>query len=133
MNDLKSSSSGKNITKSCIFESNYFFWRYFSDVETSWIHSKNKIFLSYCSAWWNKLWSETYKTVQNAEPAICRSSARYFLKNFAKFTEMHLCRSLFFNKITSELSQNFMRNFLIEHLRTTPSENKRLSFVQNWW
>ena len=27
MNDFKSSSTGENITKSFIFESNYFFWR----------------------------------------------------------------------------------------------------------
>ena len=33
VNDFKSSSSEENITKSCVFESNYFFWRYFSDVE----------------------------------------------------------------------------------------------------
>ena len=25
------------------------------------------------------------------------------LKNFAKFTEIHLCRTLFFNKVASEL------------------------------
>ena len=51
-----------------------------------------------------------------------------FFKNFAKFTEIHLCRSLFFNKAASELLQNFMRNVFIEHLGTTASENERLSF-----
>ena len=45
------------------------------------VHSKGINFLSYCSAWWNELWSETYKTVQNPKPAICRCSAReLFLK-----------------------------------------------------
>ena len=55
-----------------------------------------------------------------------------FLKNFGKFTEIHLCQGLFFNKVTSEFWQNFMRNISIEHLRATASENVRLSFVQNW-
>ena len=134
MNDFKSSSPEENITKSCIFESSYFFWWYFWDVEILLIHSKNNNFHSHCSTWWNKLWSETYKTVQNPEPAICRCSERFsefFLKNFDKFTEIHLCWSLFFNKVASELWQNFMRNFFIEHLRTTASENERLSFYQN--
>ena len=54
-----------------------------------------------------------------------------FLKNFAKFTEIHLCRS-FLNKVASELWWDFMRNFFIEHLRATASENERLSSVQNW-
>ena len=47
-------------------------------------------------------------------------------KNFAKFTGI-----LFFNKVASELFQNFMDNFFVEHLRTTASGNERLSFVQN--
>ena len=54
-----------------------------------------------------------------------------FFKNFAKFTEIHLCQSLFFNKVASNFWQNFMGNFFIEHLQTTASENERLSFVQN--
>ena len=33
-------------------------------------------FLSYCSTWWNELWIETYKTVQNLKPATWRFSAR---------------------------------------------------------
>ena len=32
--------------------------------------------LSHCSDWWNELWSETFKTVKNLEPAICSCSAR---------------------------------------------------------
>ena len=52
-------------------------------------------------------------------------------KNFPKFTEIHLCRSLFLNKVASELWQNFMSNFFIEHLMTTSCENEGLSFVQN--
>ena len=44
---------------------------------------------------------------------------------------MHMCQSLFFNKAASKFSQNFMRNFFIEHLRATTSENETLSFVQN--
>ena len=67
--------------------------------------------------------------MQNPEQAICKCSALF--KDFAKFTEIHLCRSFFFNKVESELWQNFMSNFSIEHLRTTASENERLSFVQN--
>ena len=51
-----------------------------------------------------------------------------FLKNFAKFTEIYLCRSLFFKKVASEHWQIVMRNFLIEHLRVTTSENESLSF-----
>ena len=45
-------------------------------LKSCWIHLKNNNFLSYCFAWWNKLWSETHKTVQNPEPAICMCSAR---------------------------------------------------------
>ena len=52
------------------------------------------------------------KTVQNPEPAICRCSVRQvFLKKLAKFTEIHLCLSLFYNKVASELWQKFMSNF----------------------
>ena len=40
MNDFKSSCPEENITKSCIFKSNYFFWGYFSDVEIK--NSKNQ-------------------------------------------------------------------------------------------
>ena len=45
-------------------------------LKSCWIHSKINNLLSYCSAWLNRLLSETYKTVQNPEPAICRCSAR---------------------------------------------------------
>ena len=37
-------------------------------LKSWWIHSKDSYFLSYCSVWWNELWSETCKTVQNPEP-----------------------------------------------------------------
>ena len=56
--------------------------------------------------------------MQNLELAICRSSA--------KFTVINLCWILFFNKVACEFSQNFMSNFLIEHLRMTASENETL-------
>ena len=49
-----------------------------------WIHSKNNNFLFYCSAWWNDLWSEPYKSVQNLEPTICRCSA-WLLLNWVSF------------------------------------------------
>ena len=45
-------------------------------LQSYWIHSKNNNFLFYFSAWWNELWSETYKIVKNPEPAIFSSSAR---------------------------------------------------------
>ena len=45
-------------------------------LKSCWIHLKNNSFLSYCSTWWNELWSETFRTVQNPEPAICRCSPR---------------------------------------------------------
>ena len=38
------------------------------------------------------------------------------LRNFAKFTRKHLCQSLFFNKVASQISKN---TFFIEHLRAT--------------
>ena len=34
-----------------------------------------------------------------------------FFLNFAKFTEIHLCRSLFYHQVASELWQNFISNF----------------------
>ena len=34
-----------------------------------------------------------------------------FFLNFAKFTEIHLCRSLFYHQVASELWQNFVSNF----------------------
>ena len=51
------------------------------------------------------------KTVQNPEPAICRCSARQVFFKFAKFTEIHLCLSLFYSKVASEYWQKFMSNF----------------------
>ena len=54
------------------------------------------------------------------------------LKNFAKLTEAHLCQSLIFKKVASELWQNFMSNFVIELLRKNErvcacaSKNERL-------
>ena len=71
------------------------------------------------------------KTVQNPEPAIVRSSRRkVFLQNFAKFTGIHFCRSLFFNKVARELWQNFMNNIFIDQLWTAASENEKLSFFK---
>ena len=61
------------------------------------------------------------RSVQNPEPAICRCSSRFLLNS----QKRHLCRSLFFNKVESELWQYFMSNFFI-HLQTTASENVRL-------
>ena len=64
--------------------------------------------------------------MQNS-PVFCKIG---FLKpNFARDTAVS--ESLF-NKVASEFWQNFMRNLFIEHLRVTASENKRLSFAQNW-
>ena len=60
------------------------------------------------------------------------TSEKNQILNFAKFVEIYLCRSLFFIKVASELCQNVMSNLFIEHLRTTTSENERLSFVQNF-
>ena len=37
-------------------------------------------------------------------------------RNFTKFTRKHLCQSLFFNKVASQISKN---TFFIEHLRAT--------------
>ena len=93
------------------------------------VHSKNNNFLSYCSDWWNELWNEAYKTTKsrtNHLQVFCGD-----FKNFAKFTEIYLCRSLFFSKVASELWLNLVSNFFIEQLLTTASENERLSFVQN--
>ena len=62
----------------------------------------------------------------------------YVLKNLAKFTERHLCQSLFFNKVAScacnfikkeiltwvfscELCKISKSTFFIEHLQTTAS------------
>ena len=46
------------------------------------------------------------------------------LKNFAKFTEKHLCQSLYFNKVASLNFAKFLRTpFLTDHLRTTASVN----------
>ena len=79
-------------------------------LKSWWIHSKDSYFLSYCSVWWNELWSETCKTVQNPEPPFTGVlQDRIFQKN-AKFTEIHLCLSLFYNKVASELWQKFMSN-----------------------
>ena len=50
MNDFKSSSSEENITKSCIFESNYFFGDSSPMLKFCRIHTKNNNSLSYCSA-----------------------------------------------------------------------------------
>ena len=128
MNDFKSCSF-ENITKSCIFNSNLFFLivlRCWSPVEL--IQNLIVSFLTFLMKWIIKL----NKTVQNPEPAIVRSSRRkVFLQNFAKFTGIHLCRSLFFNKVARELWQNFMNNIFIDQLWTTASENEKLSFVQN--
>ena len=44
------------------------------------------------------------------------------LKNFAKFTEEHLCQRLYFNKVTSLNITKFLRTpFFTDHLRTTAS------------
>ena len=61
------------------------------------------------------------RSVQNPEPAICRCSSRFLLNS----QKRHLCRSLFFNKVESELWQYFMSNFFV-HLQTTASENVKL-------
>ena len=76
-------------------------------LKSCWIHSKDYAFLSYCSTWWNELWSETYITVQNPEPVNFRCFVR-----FANFTEIHLRQSLCDNKVASEFWQIFMSNFL---------------------
>ena len=81
-------------------------------LKSCWIHSKNNNFLAYCSVWWNKLWSETYKTVQNPETAMRRCSAM----NFPKFTEIQLSRSHFLNKVASEFWQTFMRQLFYRTL-----------------
>ena len=76
-------------------------------------------------------WNEAYKTTKsrtNHLQVFCKVGD---FKNFAKFTEIYLCRSLFFNKVASELWLNLVSNFFIEQLLTTASENERLSFVQN--
>ena len=52
-----------------------------------------------------------------------------FLKNFAKFTEIHLRRSPFI--IKWQVSFEKILWFFMEHLGATTSENERLSFVQN--
>ena len=76
MNDFKLNSSLYFITKSCIIEFNFSFGDSSRMLKSCWIHSKNNNFLSYCSAWWNELWNEPCKIVQNPELAICRCFAR---------------------------------------------------------
>ena len=61
----------------------------------------------YCSAWWNDLWSEIYKSVQNPDPAICRCCARFLLNSQKKY----LCRGLFLNKVASELDKILWATF----------------------
>ena len=62
-------------------------------------------------------------TLRCFETVCLRSSHRMcsvrkgVLRNFAKFTENHLCQSLFFNKVAG-LSKN---SFFTEHLRTNAS------------
>ena len=59
------------------------------------------------------------------------------LRNFAKFTEKHLCQSLFFNKVKKEtLAQVFpsefcdisKNTFFTEHLWTTASRSLPLLY-----
>ena len=58
------------------------------------------------------------------------------LKNFAKFTERHLCQSLFFDKVASvscEVFEIFKNTFFTEHLRVTASEKVviKIGFIGN--
>ena len=53
------------------------------------------------------------------------------LKNFAKFTEEHLCQRLYFHKVTSLNFAKFLRTpFFTDHLRTTASVKGTL--MQIW-
>ena len=84
-------------------------------LKSCWIHSKNNNFLSYCSAWWNDISSETYESVQNLESPICRCSARYLILGILQNSQKYTCRSVsFFNEVASKLWQNFMSNIFIE-------------------
>ena len=103
MNDFKWSSSEENIMEICIFEFNYFFGNSSPMLKSCWIHSKNSNFFFYCSPWWNTVWSETYKTVQNPEPVIRRCS---------KFTEIHLCWSLFSIRLQMNFDKILCPTFL---------------------
>ena len=71
--------------------------------------------------------------MQKQSPEVFRKKS--VLRNFAKFTEKHLCQSLFFNKVAGlrqlcqtlaqviccEFCEMFKNTFFTEHLRTTAS------------
>ena len=58
-----------------------------------------------------------HSTILITEAVIQKCSVKKaVLKNFAKFTEKHVCQNLFFNKVAS-LAKFLKTPFLTEHLR----------------
>ena len=114
MNDFKSSSFGEIITKSCIFESNNFLWRQFSDVDIL-LNTFKKIIISFLTVPLDEMnygvrYIKLFKIHRTSHLQVfCKIV--FFKKKNAKFTEMHLSRRLLYNKFASKLWQNFMSNF----------------------
>ena len=71
------------------------------------------------------------KAMKKQPPEV--SYKKDVLKNFPKFTEKHLCQSLFFNDVVKKklwhrcflvtFAKSFKNSFFKEHLRTTASGN----------
>ena len=111
MNDFKSCSSEENIAKSCIFESKYLaiVLRCWNSVE--YIH---KIIISFLTVLHDEMnygvrHIKLFKNQNQPFAGFLQDS--FFFFNFSKFTEIQLCRSLFYTKVASELWQNLMSNF----------------------
>ena len=78
---------------------------------------------------WIMEWDTKLFKIQNQQFAGVLQDMLFF--KFAKFTEIHLCRSLFYSGLQVAFGKILWAISLIEQLRTTTSENKRLSFSQN--
>ena len=110
MNDFKSCSSEENIAKSCIFES-----KYLAIVRQCWnsVECIHKIIISFLTVLHDEMnygvrHIKLFKNQTSHLQVFCKI---VFFFNFSKFTEIQLCRSLFYTKVASELWQNLMSNF----------------------
>ena len=80
-------------------------------LKSCWIHSK-KIIISFLTVSLNEMNYGTrhIKLFKIKNQPFAGVLQDRFFKNFAKFTEIQLCRSLFFIKVASELWKNVMSN-----------------------
>ena len=100
-----------------------------------------------------KVWMFSFLSIRSSRPEMpCyRSSHRRcsvkkgVLRNFAKFTEKHLCQRVFFNKVAGRRPGTLLRKTLwrrcfpvnfakfLRHLRTTDSAVKKVFLRKNFF